>query len=62
MRVEGGDDVFRYSGNLLYNNINGAMKGSERNTFTGGVFLSYKYKNLTFQNDLQISSNTSKNS
>lgn len=62
VRVEGGDDVFRYSGNLLYNNINGAMKGSERNTFTGGVFLSYKYKNLTFQNDLQISSNTSKNS
>ena len=62
LRVEGGDDVFRYSGNLLYNNINGAMKGSERNTFTGGVFLSYKYKNLTFQNDLQISSNKSKNS
>lgn len=62
VRVEGGDDIFRYSGNLLYNNINGAMKGSERNTFTGGVFLSYKYKNLTFQNDLQISSNTSKNS
>lgn len=62
LRVEGGDDVFRYSGNLLYNDINGAMKGSARNTFTGGVFLSYKYKNLTFQNDLQISSNTSKNS
>ncbi len=62
LRVEGGDDVFRYSGNLLYNNINGAMKGSVRNTFTGGVFLSYKYKNLTFQNDLQISSNKSKNS
>lgn len=62
LRIEGGDDIFRYSGNLLYNNINGAMKGSERNTFTGGVFLSYKYKNLTFQNDLQISSNKSKNS
>lgn len=62
LRIEGGDDVFRYSGNLLYNNINGAMKGSVRNTFTGGVFLSYKYKNLTFQNDLQISSNKSKNS
>lgn len=61
-RIEGGDDVFRYSGNLLYNNISGAMRGSERNTFTGGVFLSYKYKNLTFQNDLQISSNKSKNS
>lgn len=62
LRVEGGDNVFRYSGNLLYNNINGAMKGSGRNTFTGGVFLSYKYKNLTFQNDLQVSTNKSKNS
>lgn len=62
LRVEGGDDVFRYSGNLSYNNVSGAMKGSERNTFTGGVFLSYKYKNLTFQNDLQITSNKSKNS
>lgn len=62
LRIEGGDDVFRYSGNLLYNDIEGAMKGSKRNTFTGGVFLSYKYKNLTFQNDLQINSNTAKNS
>ena len=62
VRAEGGDDVFRYSGNLSYNNVTGAMKGSERNTFIGGVFLSYKYKNLTFQNDLQITSNKAVNS
>lgn len=62
LRIEGGDDTFRYQANLMYNNINGAMKGSSRNTFTGGVFLSYKYKTFTFQNDLQISANKSKNS
>ena len=38
------------------------MKGSNRRTFNGNVFLSYKYKNLTFQNDLQVSSNRSYNS
>lgn len=62
LRIEGGDDIFRYAGNISYNNTVGAMKGSSRNTFTGGVFLSYKYKNLTFQNDLQITSNKAKNS
>ncbi len=62
LRIEGGDDIFRYAGNISYNNTVGAMKGSLRNTFTGGVFLSYKYKNLTFQNDLQITSNKAKNS
>lgn len=62
LRIEGGDDIFRYAGNVSYNNTVGAMKGSSRNTFIGGVFLSYKYKNLTFQNDLQITSNKAKNS
>jgi len=62
LRIEGGDDIFRYAGNISYDNTVGAMKGSLRNTFTGGVFLSYKYKNLTFQNDLQITSNKAKES
>ncbi|MEG2340859.1 MAG: SusC/RagA family TonB-linked outer membrane protein [Odoribacter sp.] len=62
LRLEGGDESFRYAAGLSYNNVTGAMKGSDRNTFNGNVFLSYKYKNLTFQNDLQISSNKSKNS
>lgn len=62
LRMEGGDDIFRYAGNISYNKIVGAMKGSGRNTLNGGVFLSYKYKNLTFQNDLQVISNIAKNS
>ena len=62
LRFEGGDEVYRYSVGLSYNDIAGAMKGSNRRTFNGNVFLSYKYKNLTFQNDLQVSSNRSYNS
>lgn len=57
LRVEGGDKIFRYAGNISYNNTVGVMKGSARNTFNGGMYLSYRYKDLTFQNDLQISSN-----
>lgn len=62
LRLEGGGEEFRYAAGLSYNNVAGAMKGSERNTFNGNVFLSYKYKNITFQNDLMVSFNKSKNS
>lgn len=58
LRVEGGDKIFRYAGSISYNNTVGVLKGSSRNTFNGGMYLSYNYKNLTFQNDLQITSNT----
>lgn len=57
LRLDGGSEVFRYAAGLFYNHVAGAMKGSERNTFNGNVFLSYKYKNVTFQNDLQVSFN-----
>lgn len=62
LRIEGGSPEFRYAASIAYNSVFGAMKGSERNTFNGGVFLSYKYKTVTFQNDLQISINKSQNS
>lgn len=62
LRLEGGSEEFRYAAAFSYNNVAGAMKGSERNTFNGNVFLSYKYKNITFQNDLQVSFNKSTNS
>lgn len=62
LRLEGGREEFRYAAGLSYNHVAGAMKGSERNTFNGNMFLSYKLKNVTFQNDLQISFNKSKNS
>lgn len=62
LRLEGGREEVRYAVGLSYKNIAGAMKGSERNTLNGNVFLSYKIKNLSFQNDLQITSNKSINS
>lgn len=62
MRLEGGREEIRYAIGLQYKNIAGAMKGSDRNTFNGNMFLSYKLGNVTFQNDLQISSNKSINS
>lgn len=62
LRLEGGDASFRYAAGLSYNHVAGTMKGSDRITVNGNVFLSYNYKNLTFQNDLQVSNNKAKNS
>jgi len=62
LRLEGGDEAFRYAAGLSYNHVAGTMKGSDRTTINGNVFLSYNYKNLTFQNDLQVSNNKAKNS
>lgn len=60
LRLEGGDEAFRYAAGLSYNHVAGTMKGSDRTTINGNVFLSYNYKNLTFQNDLQVSNNKAK--
>ncbi|WP_165503589.1 SusC/RagA family TonB-linked outer membrane protein [Pedobacter hiemivivus] len=54
LKVEGGDQTFRYDMALQYNNINGVMKESGRNTFNGTVNLSYRLNNLTFRNNLVI--------
>ena len=62
LSLEGGSEDFRYSVGLGYNNVAGAMKGSERNTLNGNMFFSYQYKQFRFQNDLQVTFNTAKNS
>lgn len=62
IRLEGGDAVVRYSLALSNNNVEGVMKGSGRNTLNGSTFLSYRYKNFVFQNDLQIVSNKANHS
>ncbi|MCD0488714.1 SusC/RagA family TonB-linked outer membrane protein [Pedobacter sp. MC2016-14] len=54
LKIEGGDETFRYDLALHYNNLNGAMKGSGRNAFNGTINLSYKYRNLTFRNNLVV--------
>ena len=60
--VEGGDKDMLYGVNLSYNNIEGVMKGSSRNTFSGGVTLSYRVKNFSFRNKLTIDYNSADNS
>lgn len=55
--MEGGDDRMRYSATLSYNGITGVMKGSDRNTTSGNIKLSYRYKNLLFRNSLTVTQN-----
>lgn len=57
LRLEGGNETFRWSTSLGYNLIEGAMKGSSRNAFSGNVTLSYTYKNLLFRNQTMIDLN-----
>ena len=57
LRLEGGGDAFRWGANLSYNTIQGAMKASERNTFSGSVTLSYTLKNVIFKNQTIIDIN-----
>ena len=54
LRLEGGDNQFRYSAAIQNNNTAGVMKGSSRNTLNGSITLSYAYKNLIFRNYLNI--------
>lgn len=56
---EGGDNAVLYGVDLMYNNVEGAMKGSDRNTLSGGVTLTYRVKNFNFRNKLSIDYNNS---
>jgi len=47
---------------LTYNNVSGAMKGSDRKNISGDVNVSYRQKNLLFKNILSIVSNNSEDS
>lgn len=60
--VEGGDKAMQYGVNLSFNRIGGAMKGSDRNTFSGGITLAYRVKNLQFRDKLTVDYNKSHNS
>lgn len=62
LSVDGGNESLRYKASLSYNDIEGAMKGSKRQTLTGEMFLLYKYKSWTFQNKLSITNSRSNES
>lgn len=60
--IDGGDEAMLYGVDLFYNNISGAMKGSDRETFAGGITLTYRKKNLLLRNRLAVTYNESNNS
>lgn len=60
--IDGGSEDMRYAVSLGYNHIAGVMKGSDRKTISGSVTLSYRYKTLSFRNQLSIDNNNAKNS
>lgn len=55
--LEGGTDEMRYSASLMYNNVAGVMKKSDRNTISGNINLSYRYKKWMFRNQLTVTGN-----
>lgn len=57
IRFEGGSEKFKWGVNAQYNKTTGAMKGSERKTFSGSINLAYTYKNLIFKNQTNITQN-----
>lgn len=60
--VGGGTDQFRYVLNFSYNQITGAMKGSNRNNLNGGMTINYLLKNLRLSNNLSVGFNNGANS
>lgn len=62
LRLEGGDETFRYSASAQMNDIEGVMKGSSRKTFNGTINLTYIYKTVKFTNSLMIGMENSANS
>lgn len=62
LRLEGGSNEFRWSASAAFNNVEGAMKGSSRHTFTGGITLMYRVKDFTFRNYTNVTINNSKES
>ncbi|MBP1617127.1 MAG: TonB-dependent receptor plug [Bacteroidetes bacterium] len=63
LHMEGGNSGMIYGVDLSYNNIEGVMKGSDRNTFSGGVTLAYRSsKNFLFRNKLIVDYNSSNES
>ncbi|QEC46032.1 SusC/RagA family TonB-linked outer membrane protein [Pseudobacter ginsenosidimutans] len=62
VRLEGGDNAFRYAMEGQYNRINGVMKGSSRETVNGTVTLSYRLNKLNFSNNLRVGNSKSNES
>lgn len=61
-RIEGGSSEFRWGASLGYKDIIGVMKGSDKETFSGSVTLTYSLKNIIFRNQTSFTSDKGVNS
>lgn len=62
LKLEGGNEEFRWSALVGYNNVLGAMKDSKRDNFNGTINLAYTFKNIIFKNQTQVNINKGVNS
>lgn len=62
LNLEGGDEKMRYMAGVTFNDQQGAMKGSGRQTLGINTGLSYTYKNFVFRNNLEYNRNIATNS
>nr|WP_121272084.1 SusC/RagA family TonB-linked outer membrane protein [Pedobacter schmidteae] len=62
LRIEGGDESFRYSASAQYNDEQGVMKKSFHRTFNGTINLTYIFRNIRFTNSLMIGTGNNSNS
>ncbi len=60
--IEGGNNEFQYGIDFSYNNVAGVMKGSDRNTLSGGLTFSYHFKKLLLRDNLEVMYNKANNS
>jgi len=54
VNLDGGSQAFRYNVNLRYQTRPGAMKGSARDQYSGGMSFQYNVKKIQFRNELSI--------
>lgn len=57
--VSGGDNQFRYILNGSYNQLSGAIKGTNRDNFNGSMTINYTTRNVRFSNNLSVGLNNS---
>lgn len=60
--ISGGNNQFQYILNFSYNQLNGAMKGSNRDNYNGSMMINYNLKKFRFSNNLSLGFNNSTNS
>lgn len=62
LRLEGGSDEFRWSMDGNYNQLDGVMKGSKRQTISNSLTLIYTIKSFRFQNYSYVTNTSSEES